>query len=213
VTDGWAWTALAGLGAFHGCNPAMGWLFAVARGLQRRSRSALLWSLLPIGLGHALSIAFVVAALAALRALLDLRVLQVAAAGLLVAFGLYRLGARHRARGGMQVGAGDLTLWSFLTATGHGAGLMLLPVLLRMPLGAAHAAHAPASDLAPSITLALGAVLIHTLAMLAVAALIAALVYDWVGLAFLRRGWVNLDLLWALALVGAGAILLLAAAG
>ena len=212
MTEGWTWAALAGLGAFHGCNPAMGWLFAVARGLQRRSRSALLWSLLPIGLGHALSIAFVVAALAALRALLDLRVLQVAAAALLVAFGLYRLGARHRARGGMQVGAGDLTLWSFLTATGHGAGLMLLPVLLRTPLGAGHA-HAPASHLAPSVTLALGAVAIHTLAMLAVAALIAALVYDWVGLAFLRRGWVNLDLVWALALVGAGALLLLAAAG
>jgi len=141
VTDAWAWTALAGLGAFHGVNPAMGWLFAVALGLQRGSRAAVLWSLLPIALGHALSIAFIVAVLALLHAVLDLRVLQLGAALVLFAFGLYRLAARHRARGGMQVGARDLTLWSFLMATGHGAGLMLVPVLLRMPIGPGHAAH------------------------------------------------------------------------
>ena len=214
MTDAWAWAALAGLGAFHGLNPAMGWLFAVALGMQRQSRSALLWSLLPIALGHALSIAFVVAVLAVLRVALDLRVLQVAAALLLFGFGLYRLAARHHARGGMQVGAGDLTLWSFLMATGHGAGLMLVPVLLRMPIGSGHATHlhSAATTLGGSAGVALGAIAVHTLAMLAVAALIAAIVYDRVGLAFLRRGWINLDLLWALALVTAGAILLAAAA-
>jgi hypothetical protein len=210
VTDAWAWTALAGLGAFHGINPAMGWLFAVALGLQRQSRAAVLWSLLPIALGHALSIAFTVAVLAGLRATLDLRVLQVGAALLLFAFGLYRLLAPHRARGGMQVGARDLALWSFLMATGHGAGLMLLPVLLQLPIGsdqAAHA-HAGAATLGRAAGTALGAVVLHTLAMLAVATVIAIVVYDWVGLAFLRRGWINLDLLWALALIAAGALLL-----
>ncbi|MGH7267617.1 MAG: hypothetical protein ACREMB_22595 [Candidatus Rokuibacteriota bacterium] len=211
MTDAWAWTTLAGLGAFHGVNPAMGWLFAVGLGLQRRSRRALLWSLLPIGLGHALSIAFVVVALAALRAALDLRVLQVGAAAVLFAFAVYRLVARHRARGGMQVGAGELTLWSFLMATGHGAGLMLLPVLLEMDIDPAHAAHAY-TTLGRSAVTGLGAVAIHTAAMLAVATVIAAVVYEWVGLAFLRRGWVNFDRLWVLALVTAGALLLLAAA-
>ncbi len=210
MADAWAWLALAGLGAFHGVNPAMGWLFAAAIGLQRQSRAAVLWSLVPIGLGHALSIALVVAVLAALRATLVHRQLQTAAALLLLAFGLYRLVARHRGRGGMQVGARDLTLWSFLMATGHGAGLMLLPVLLELPIGPGQASHAHAvgTTVARSVATGLGAVAVHTLAMLAVAAAIAVVVYEWVGLAFLRRGWINLDLLWALALMGAGAALL-----
>ena len=212
MTDAWAWVALAGLGAFHGLNPAMGWLFAVALGLQRQSRAAVLWSLLPIALGHALSIAFIVAALATLRGLLDRRVLQVAAALSLFGFGLYRLFARHRARGGMQVGARDLALWSFLMATGHGAGLMLVPVLLEMPIGADHVAHAhaTATALGRSAVTALGAVALHTLTMLAVAAVMATVIYDWVGLAVLRRGWINLDRLWVLALITAGTFLLVA---
>ena len=108
----------------------MGWLFAVALGLQRKSRAAVLWSLLPIAAGHALSVALVIAAVGALRAFVDPMILQVGAAAILIAFGVYRLFARHRARVGMQVGAADLVLWSFLMATAHGAGLMLLPVLL-----------------------------------------------------------------------------------
>jgi hypothetical protein len=216
MTGASAWAALAGLGAFHGINPGMGWLFAVALGLQRQSRGAVLWSLLPIALGHAVSIALVVAALAALRVLVDLRILQGAAALLLFVFGLYRLAARHKARGGMQVGFADLTLWSFLMATGHGAGLMLIPVLLKMPVGVDHARHqhmTAMTTLGKSAGAALAAVGVHTLAMLAVTGLVAILVYEWVGLTVLRRGWINLDLLWALALIGAGTILLAAAIG
>jgi len=214
VTEAWAWAALAGLGAFHGLNPAMGWLFAVALGLQRHSRAAVLWSLLPIALGHALSIACIMAALAALREVVDRRPLQLTAAVLLLAFGLYRLVARHRARGGMQVGARDLVLWSFLVATGHGAGLMLLPVLLEMPIGPDRVAHGHSvtTTLGHSAVTVLGAVAVHTSAMLAVATAMAVLVYEWVGLAFLRRGWINLDLLWVLALITASALLLVTAA-
>ena len=62
--DAWPWLALAGLGAFHGLNPAMGWLFAVALGLHRQSRRIVWLSLLPIALGHAVSVAIVVARLA-----------------------------------------------------------------------------------------------------------------------------------------------------
>lgn len=191
----------------------MGWLFAVALGLQRRSRAAVLRSLVPIAAGHALSVAMVVVAVGVLRALTELRALQVGAAIVLIGFGLFRLLARHRGRVGMQVGGADLMLWSFLMATAHGAGLMLMPVLMEMPIGTApdeHAHMAALSAVGSSAATALAAVGIHTLAMLAVAGAIAVAVYEWVGLAFLRRGWINFDLVWVLALIGAGVVLLVA---
>ena len=190
----------------------MGWLFAVALGLQRHSRSALWWSLAPIAAGHALSIALVVVAVAVLRTFVDLPVLQVSAAITLIAFGVYRLVARHRARVGMQVGSIDLVVWSFLMATAHGAGLMLLPILLEMPSGVTAHTHAGMSagpGIDRSISLSLAAIAVHTAAMLAVAGTVAAAVYEWIGLEFLRRGWINLDLLWVIALIGAGAMLLI----
>ncbi len=213
MTTVWPWIALAALGAFHGLNPAMGWLFAVALGLQRRRREAVLVSLLPIAAGHALSIAVVVLITSGLRVIVAPKVLQLGAAGVLTAFGLYRLLARHRGRVGMQVGGAQLLLWSFLMATAHGAGLMLLPVLLAMPQGryAGHA-HMPGIETAGAAAVnALAAVAIHTVAMLCVAAAVALAVYEWFGLAFLRRGWINLDLVWVIALVGTGVILLVMA--
>jgi hypothetical protein len=214
VTDLWPWLALLGLGAFHGLNPAMGWLFSVALGLQRKSRATVVGSLIPIAVGHAVSIAGVVGLVAAVRRVVDLDALRWTAAAILIAFGLYRLAARHKLRAtGMQVGFGDLTVWSFLMATGHGAGLMLIPVLLRLPMGDVHAGHMRWDGLpvrADAIAAFL-AVAVHTLAMLAVAGVIAVVVYEWVGLAFLRRGWINLDLLWAVALFAAGALLLVPA--
>lgn len=210
----WPWLALVGLGAFHGINPAMGWLFAVALGLQRHSRAAVLRSLLPITIGHALSVAFVVAAIGLLHTFVDFRALQVGAAVTLIAFGLYRLFARHRARVGMCVTDRDLLTWSFLMTTAHGAGLMLLPVLLGTTMGTKHSEHAHmaiASELSHSAVTAIAVVAIHTTAMLVIAGVIAMAVYEWLGLAFLRRGWINLDLLWVLALVGAGVILLIGA--
>lgn len=203
----------------------MGWLFAVALGLQRGSTAAVVRALGPIAAGHALSVALVVALLATLRAIVDVRVLQVGSALALIGFGLYRLRARHRGRVGMQVSGSQLLLWSFLMATAHGAGLMLAPVLLGMPWGETYGHHAHTGDFsdhvgahdsdstplgATAIT-ALAAVGVHTLAMLLVAGAIALAVYRWVGLAFLRRGWINLDLVWVIALLGAGAILLASA--
>src|SRR5258705_11022180 len=61
VSDAWPWAAVAALGAYHGIDPSMGWLFAVALGLQERSRAKVLWSLVPIAIGHLASIAAVVA--------------------------------------------------------------------------------------------------------------------------------------------------------
>jgi hypothetical protein len=209
VTSAWPWIALAGLGAFHGLNPAMGWLFAVALGLQRQRRAAVLEALLPIAVGHALSIAVVVLAVSALSLILEPRILQLAAALILIGFGLYRSFARHRGRIGMQVSGAQLVLWSFLMATAHGAGLMLLPVLLEIPPQAAMGAHAHLHGaLVQTAGTALAAVALHTAAMLAVAGAVGIIVYQWVGLAFLRRGWINLDLVWIIALIVAGAILL-----
>ena len=206
---------LAGLGAFHGLNPAMGWLFAVALGLQRESRSAVLQALLPIAAGHALSVGAVIVAISVLRIFFDITALAIGAAVTLIAFGLYRLIARHRGRVGMQVSGAQLLLWSFLMATAHGAGLMLIPVLLGMPVGDAHSEHlhhvAAFSSLGPSISTALAALGVHTLGMLAAAGAVAIVVYEWAGLAFLRRSWINVDLIWVFALVGAGVILLIMA--
>jgi hypothetical protein len=206
----WPWLAFAGLGAFHGINPAMGWLFAVALGLHRQSRAVVLEALIPIALGHALSVALVALAVIALGVVVDQRAICVVAGVLLIAWGVYhwRYGSRHRVRIGMQTGMAGLALWSFLMAGAHGAGLMLVPALL--PLGAAHGPHAHHGNLAiDSLPVTLAAIGVHTLAMLATTGLIAALVYEWVGLAFLRRGWINFDLLWIGALVATGLLLIL----
>ena len=214
MTPSWSWLALMGLGAFHGLNPEMGWLFAVALGLQRRALSAVWWSLIPIAIGHAIAVGLVVILIDLLRLFVAIRPMQIAAAVVLIAFGVYRLLARHRARVGMQVSACDLALWSLLMATAHGAGLMLLPVLLQMPLGteAHHHAHMAAiTGIGSSLLVGSLAVTVHTIAMLLTAGIIAVVVYEWVGLAFLRKGWINLDLLWVVALIGAGIALLVMA--
>ena len=212
--------AIAGLGAFHGINPAMGWLFAVALGLQGRDGRAVLRALPPIALGHAAAIAAVIAAVEALWFAFDPAPLQLAAALCLIGFGIFRLvrGYRHRFRVGMVAGFRDLVLWSFLMATAHGAGLMVAPLLLALPLRATrmvsltHHHGAALAAFAGSAWIGVLAVLVHTAAMLIVTALIAWLVYSWVGLMVLRRSWINLDLLWSAALIGVGAVLLALAA-
>jgi hypothetical protein len=207
VSELWPWLALAGLGAFHGINPAMGWLFAVALGLHRRSRAVVLQALLPIALGHALAILAVALVVVLLGVVVDQRALRIGAGTLLIGWAAYHTlyGSRHRVRFGMQVGMLGLGAWSFLMASAHGAGLMLVPVLIPLCL-----ASSPAGELsAASAPVALAAVGVHTLAMLATTGAIAVAVYEWFGLAFLRRGWINLDLIWTIALVTTGLILLL----
>jgi hypothetical protein len=203
MTEWWPWAALAGLGMFHGVNPAMGWLFAVALGLHRRRRSVVWLSLLPIAVGHAASIGLVAAVLVVAGVALAPSSLRILAGLLLIGWAVYhwRFGHRHRVRFGMQVGLAGLAGWSFLMATAHGAGLMLWPAL--MPLCA------PSSVDQPWLP-ALAGVLVHTAAMLVTTGAIAALVYEWAGLALLKSAWINLDLVWSVALAATGAILLLA---
>jgi hypothetical protein len=197
---------LGGLGAFHGLNPAMGWLFAVALGLHRGSRRAVWLSLLPIGVGHALSVAAVALLFVVAGVMVDGPALRIGAGVALLAGALYhwRFGARHRVRVGLRTGLIGLGLWSFLMATAHGAGLMLWPAL--MPICFPSGRTAGAGDVFLS---AMSGVGVHTLAIVAVTATIAIAVYEWIGLDILRRAWINLDAVWALALVATGACLLL----
>lgn len=201
----WAWTALFLLGAYHGINPAMGWLFAVALGLQKQSGRAVWQALLPIAVGHLLSIAAVITVAVIVGAALPIRVVRIAVVILLVGFGVYRIVSKSHPRfGGMQVGFRDLTIWSFLMACAHGAGLMLLPVLLGMS-GSEHASHAAAF---PGIKLQLLAVAVHTFGYLLLTGAIAWLVYKKLGLSVLRQAWVNLDLIWASALIATAGLTL-----
>ncbi|MEP9378764.1 hypothetical protein ABLE91_18755 [Aquabacter sp. CN5-332] len=202
------WLVLAGLGAFHGINPAMGWLFAVGLGLNRHSRRVVWLSLIPIAVGHTVSIAMVVAAVVTLGLIVDPRILNLAAGAMLLGWALYYAlyGHRHRVRVGMRTGLVGLGLWSFMMATAHGAGLMLLPVVIPLCLSAS-----PSHELlaAGSLPISLAAVAVHAGATLAVTAAVAGIVYEWAGLAFLRRGWINLDLIWTAALAATGLFLIL----
>jgi hypothetical protein len=222
LSESWPWLTLVLLGAYHGLNPAMGWLFAVSLGLQEGRREAVLKALWPIALGHALAVTLVVAAVLGAQVVLPLDVLKYLGAGALILFGIYKLVRRKHPRWvGMRVGFRDLTAWSFLMASAHGAGLMLVPVLLKlsgtmqqMELQAreahehwGHSVHLFLTN--PAVLTDFAAVAVHTLATFAVMAVVALVVYERLGLMILKRTWFNVDLLWAGALVGAGIITLL----
>ncbi|WP_420117193.1 hypothetical protein [Micromonospora sp.] len=202
--------AVAALGAFHGLNPAMGWLLAVARGLQERRRAALLAALPPVAAGHLASVAVVAALVSATRSVTASTALTVTGGTVLVGFGLWRLLSRRHFRwAGMRLSSAQVAGWSFLMSSAHGAGLMLLPVLLADPPAGGHAGHLAA---APAGALSgLAAAGAHTVAMLAVASTVALLVYEVLGVGVLRRAWFNVDRLWAGVLVAAGVVTLAAA--
>jgi hypothetical protein len=207
MNDVWPWLTFAGLGAFHGLNPAMGWLFAVALGLHRQSRAIVAASLFPIAIGHAASVAVVASLLVLAEYLVPAYAARIGSGLLLLAWALYhwRFGHRHRVRFGMQVGLWSLGAWSFLMATAHGAGPMLWPPLMHMCVSEGVGETGQAEPVAAT----LAGVGIQTLAM-ATATIIAVLIYEWVALDLLRRAWANLDLLWTFALVTTGGVLLLA---
>src|SRR5438067_5002555 len=153
-----AWSTLFLLGAYHGINPGMGWLFAVARGMQEHRTRAVAWSLPPIALGHALSIGVVVLIAELAQVALPMTYIRISVAIALVGLGIYKMiRSRHFRWGGMQVGFRELTIWSFLTASAHGAGLMVLPVMLAGP----HAHHHMAAS--QGAASGVSATLIHTL--------------------------------------------------
>ena len=220
MSDLWPWLVVFALGIFHGLNPAMGWLFAVALGLQEQKRAAVVRALLPIALGHALSIGIIIAAVLVARISLPHSALKFAAAAILFAFGLYRLfRSRHPNWVGMRVGFGDLTVWSFIMASAHGAGLMLIPLFLKS--GDAPPGISPSSmgshmhsmsgfgfGNVSSPSLLTGSIAVHTFGYLLATGSVAILVYEKLGVGLLRRAWFNIDLFWMLALMIAGLFIL-----
>ena len=205
------WQAIVFLGAYHGINPGMGWLFAVALGMQQGSARGVWRALPPIALGHAGAVAVVVAIAAVARLVVPLAALNVLVAVVLMSLGVYRLWRhRHPRIGGMQVGFRDLTLWSFLMASAHGAGLMVLPFVMPTAATVAAAAHNHAHHVgAAAANVAAAAVALHTAAYFTVMVLAAWIVYRKLGLSLLRKAWFNMDWLWAGALVLTGMVVLL----
>jgi hypothetical protein len=204
-----SWLTLAGLGAFHGLNPGMGWLFAVALGMQEKKRSSVWRALIPLTLGHVLAIAAAIAVAIVAGTALSPGMLRWPVALLLTSLGVRQLYRHlHPRWAAMRVGMGGLTVWSFLMASAHGAGLMVLPVFLSMtamPEGpACHTRGASTQAFAGTM-----ATLVHSLGYLAVTAIAAWIVVDRFGLGLLRKAWINLDVIWAGALIVTGGLTLL----
>jgi hypothetical protein len=210
MSELWPWALMALLGAYHGLNPAMGWLFAVALGMQERDRRAVLRALPPIAVGHEASVLLAAALVLGLGLLADTSALHMAAGIALVVFGVFRF-VKPRAHFRWvkaRVTRGELAWWSFLMSTAHGAGLMIAPVLIGAGAEAEAQDHTLSAVEEQGMSL-LGsglAALLHVGAMLLVMGAIAVLVYDRWGVGVLRRGWVNLDAVWAGAFVLAGVI-------
>jgi hypothetical protein len=206
----WQYLVLAGLGAFHGLNPGMGWLFAVAIGVQERSRAALLRALPPIAAGHALSVLIVAGLVSVFRSVVTTRVVAIVGGLVLVGFGLCRaLSHRHAEQGGVRLSPAQLVSWSFLMSSIHGAGLMLIPVLVAGPVpgGARHGmAGMGGGDAGAALWTGLAATAVHTVAMVTVAGGIAVLVYQAVGPRIPHTARVDLDRVWAFVLIGSGVL-------
>jgi hypothetical protein len=201
-----SWGALALLGAFHGINPGMGWLFAVALGMQENRAAAVWRALLPLGLGHACAIAAAILVAVLAGAVIPTRALQIPIAAVLIGLGIRRLFRhRHPRWAGMRIGLGGLTAWSFLVATAHGAGLMVLPIWLQLPGSGEHAAHLGAPT---GVASGLAATAIHGASYLVVTSVIAWIVFTWLGVGLLRTAWINLDRIWATALIATGGLTL-----
>ncbi|MDX6681401.1 MAG: hypothetical protein QOG94_1440 [Solirubrobacteraceae bacterium] len=211
MSDAGLWLTLAALGAYHGLNPAMGWLFAVSQGMQQRERRAVLRALAPIAIGHELSIVLVAGLVLGAAAVIEPRALHVGAAAVLLAFGIFRFvkPRAHPRWTTMRVNRRELALWSFLMSTAHGAGLMVAPLLIGLQGAEAAAAHGHdelglVADV-PLLSAGLG-IAVHVAAMLLVMAIVAVVVYEKLGLRVLSRAWVNTDGIWAATFVMAAGI-------
>ena len=202
------WGTLLVLGAFHGINPGMGWLFAVALGMQEKCRAAVWRALVPLAIGHALAVAAAITAAVAIGLVVPAATLRWPVAILLATVGVARfIRHKHPRWAAMRVGMRDLTLWSFLMASVHGAGLMVVPVYLTMAASACAACHAAGAANTPAA--ALTATAVHAAGYLLITAAVSVLVFEKFGLGLLRSAWINLDVIWAIALVTTGALTLL----
>ncbi|WP_050630142.1 hypothetical protein [Bradyrhizobium viridifuturi] len=204
----WLWLAIIASGLYHGINPGMGWPLAVSAGLMDKSPRAVVGALLPLSTGHLAAMLLVLLPFALLIALAEWqRPIQIAAAIIIIGFGLTRLVIRRHPRALARIPPTRLALWSFAVAIAHGAGLMLLPIYLGLcATSSAHDGHAAAQRVIDqNLAMALLVALVHTAAMLAAGGLLAWLVYRYLGVKFVARSWFNLETVWAVSLVLVGA--------
>ena len=208
------WLTVVAVGLYHGLNPAMGWPLAVANGMTKQRASAVVATLLPLGGGHFMAMAVVLIPFAWLSWYVEWsRTIRLGAGGLVLLFGIFKLVQRRHPRALARIRPTQLAWWSFLMATAHGAGLMLVPLMLGLCVTApaaeaisdvGHAAvmnYLAQSNAATAVAVAA----LHTLAMMLAGLSMAWAVYRYLGLPFLRRVWLDMDLVWGWSLVIAGA--------
>jgi hypothetical protein len=201
------WLAVVVSGVYHGVNPGMGWPLAVSAALMDGGRRALLRALGALAAGHFLAMIGILLPFVAMTVLVEWqRGIRIGAALLVSGLGLWLLVNRRHPRFLARVAPSRLALWSFLAATAHGAGLMLVPVYLGLCGAGTDSGHlAAAALMARNVGVSLAVAIVHTAAMIASGGAIAVAVHRWLGLRFLSRSWFNLDLVWALSLVLVGA--------
>jgi hypothetical protein len=210
------WLAVIALGAYHGLNPGMGWPLAVSNGMWAKRDQAVFATFLPLAGGHFLAMAAALLPFALFLAYLDWsQTIRIAAGGAVAAFGVYKLFNRRHPRIAARLGPRHLTLWSFLTATAHGAGLMLAPIALGLCASGSDAAPSPAFDrghpamselMRSGIVTSIAVSGVHTVAMVAAGGAMAWIVYRWAGLKLLRSAWINLESVWAASLILTGLV-------
>ncbi len=212
MIDLWPLMMLALLGLLHGINPIMGWFFAVVRAFQEGQRAVVYRSLIPLALGHAAAIAAMVLAAVITGVVVESLALELGAAGVLLAFGGYRLWRvrRQPGRASLRASASDLAVWSFLAATAYGEGEVVVPRIMVLPIAEGVKGLQEMEPLAIAAALAwiLVAIAVHTLAMAVAAGAVAIFLFDRLKLGSVRRAKINLDRVWAVALVTTAAVFL-----
>jgi len=201
------WWAVIFSGLYHGLNPGMGWPLAVSAALMEQKKSALPRALALLALGHFLAMLAILLPFSLMLFLVEWETnIRIVAGGLVIAMGLYLLINRRHPKILARIHPARLALWSFLAANAHGAGLMLVPLFLGICAVDADLGHTAAKTLMQgNIPTAFAVAAAHTLAMTIAGGVIALIIYLWLGLRFLSKTWLNLDLVWAISLILVGA--------
>lgn len=203
------WWAVIASGVYHGVNPGMGWPLSVSAALMEGRRAALAGALAMLALGHFVAMAAILLPFSAMVELLEWqREIRLGAGALVMGFGVYLLINRRHPRVLARIKPTRLALWSFLAATAHGAGMMLLPIYLGLcRIDELDSGHRAATELmSGNIQTALAVAIVHTAAMTLSGGILAVGAYTWLGLRFLSRTWLNMDMVWASSLMLVGAI-------
>ena len=207
------WWAVILSGAYHGLNPGMGWPLAVSAALMERKAAAMPKALLLLTTGHLLAMIAILLPFSLMIWLVEREYeIRLIASFIVIGMGIYLLINSKHPRYLARIHPAKLGLWSFLSAIAHGAALMLVPIYLGICQIAEdngsteNAGHLAAQNLMSNdLFTALGVSLVHTVSMGIAGALLAILVYFWLGLKFISQAWFNMDKIWACSLILVGA--------